>query len=181
MIRIALLLWAAFLLASPASADIARPVAGGFIVAATQGQVSVTGTTSETNLASLRIPAGAMGRNGHIEVKALWSYTNNTDAKTVLFRLGTASGIGGAALNVAPTLTSSATAQLMVVLRANNATNSQYAFPGSPAVPFGSTGAMAPTSVDMTQDAYINLTGQLAVSTDTLTLVHAYAVVYPSP
>jgi hypothetical protein len=31
--------------------------------------------------------------------------------------------------------------------------------------------------VDTTGDAYVNLSGQLAVGTDTITLVHAYAVI----
>src|SRR5213079_2421852 len=43
---------------------------------------SVTGTLTETVLATIAIPAGAMGVNGAIRVTALWSYTNSADTKT---------------------------------------------------------------------------------------------------
>src|SRR5215469_5579749 len=138
------------------------------IVAATHGQTSVTGTTSETNLAALRIPAGSMGRNGHIEIKILWSYTNSANNKILAIRVGT-------------TVTTTATAQTLTIIRSNNATNAQtiYSFP--PTTPFGSsTLATTTTALDTTADYYLNINGQLALSTETLTLLHAYAVVYPS-
>jgi len=182
VIRIALLLSAAFLLAMPASADIARPVSSGFIVAATQGQTSVTGTTAETSLASLRIPAGSMGKNGHIEVKALWSYTNSTNNKTLATRWApTAGGIVGVPV-VFATTTTTATGQTLVVIRNNNATNAQNSYNATAFSPFGSSGnANVVGAIDTTVDMWVNLTGALALSTETITLVHAYAVVFPSP
>jgi len=182
MIRIALLLWAALLLAMPATAQTIVAPPSGFIVAATQGQTSVTGTTSETNLAALKIPAGSMGKNGHVEVKCLWSYTNSANNKILAIRVGTTAGaIVGPVAGSATTVTTTATAQTLTIIRSNNATNAQtiYSFP--PTTPFGSSIlANTATALDVTADFYLNINGQLALSTETLTLVHAYAVVYPS-
>ena len=181
MIRIALLLWAALLLAMPATAQVGVAPPSGFIVAATQGQTSVTGTTAETNLASLRIPAGSMGRNGHVEVKSLWSYTNSANNKTLGGRLSATGGnISGTSLGGA-FATTTATAQILWVIRNNNATNSQTLWGAQPVTPFGSSAnALLAPAIDTTQDTFINLTGTLALSTETLTLVHAYAVVFPA-
>ena len=154
------------------------------IVAATHGQTSVTGTTSETNLASLRIPAGSMGRNGHIEVKCLWSFTNSSNNKIFSIRFSQAPGAVTGQPGSQSVATTSPTAQTLWVIRNSNATNVQSAYANAGGVllaPFGSVNA-TPVSgtVDTTQDAFINVNGILALSTETLTLVHAYAVVYPS-
>ena len=92
MTRIALLPWAALLLASPATAQVGVAPPSGFIVAATQGQVSVTGTTSVTNVAALRVPANSVGRNGHVEIKALITFTNSANNKVLGIRWGTTAG-----------------------------------------------------------------------------------------
>jgi hypothetical protein len=69
----------------------------------------------------------------------------------------------------------------MIVLRNNNATNVQAAHFASPIAPFGTSTTPVALAVDTTQDSYININGQLALGTETITLMHAYAVVYPRP
>jgi len=70
----------------------------------------------------------------------------------------------------------------MWVIRNNNATNSQTLWGAQSVIPFGSSAnALLAPAVDTTQDTFINLTGTLALGTETLTLVHAYAVIFPSP
>ena len=54
--------------------------------------VPLTGTTSETALATITIPAGAMGANGILRVSPLWSYTANANNKTLRCRLGGLAG-----------------------------------------------------------------------------------------
>jgi hypothetical protein len=49
---------------------------------------SVTGTLSETTLATIPIPAGAMGLNGVIRVTAVWTVTNSADSKVLKTVLG---------------------------------------------------------------------------------------------
>jgi len=181
VIRIALLLWAALMLAMPATAQVGVAPPSGFIVAATQGQTSVTGTTSETNLAALKIPGGVLGKNGHVEIKALWSFTNSANTKTLWVRMSSTAGVTGQPSGFAQ-VTTTATAQTLSVFRNMNATNSQRAYGGGQTTaPFGSgAGADTTATSDTTQDTYINLDGTLALGTETITLVHAYAVVFPA-
>ena len=48
---------------------------------------SVTGTTTETTLASVSVPAGAMGPNGVLRVTSLWKYPNSANNKTLKVQL----------------------------------------------------------------------------------------------
>jgi len=153
------------------------------IVAATQGQTTLTGTIGSTFMAALRIPANSMGPNGHIEVKFLWSMTNSANNKQMIPYLGPISGaVGGLALP-SVTLSAAAMAQTMVVARNNNAANVQTAYGAPPATaPFSSAAsALSAGAVDTTQDTYINIFGNVAGAGEMLTLVHAYAVVFPAP
>jgi hypothetical protein len=174
--------WAALaallgLLSQSAEADIAFYGGGSSRVVATTGQASVTGTTAETNLASLKIPANSMGKNGVVEVVALWSYTNSANVKSLFHRLGVSPGIGGTTVVGTIGSTATATAQSMVIVRNNNAANAQVAWTASLNPFSSSTTANTTAAVDTSQDTYINITGQLAVGTETITLVHAYAVI----
>ena len=173
----------ALLLALPASADIAFRGSAGTIVAATTGAASLTGTTSATNIAALKIPANAIGKNGVVEIKALWSWTNSTNAKTLTTNI---SATSGATVSNLPSVTipnSTANGQTLIILRNNNATNAQQSYGAPPATtPFGTTTTANNTSaIDTTADTYINFNGTLTVGTETITLQHAYIVVYPAP
>ena len=61
-------------------------------LASSSSPASVTGTYAETALATVTIPANAMGPNGMIRVSALWSCTNNANAKEFIVRFGGAAG-----------------------------------------------------------------------------------------
>jgi len=161
--------------ANKAYAD-ARPY-----VATTTGQVSVTGTTTETNLAVLRIPGGTMGANGIIELKTLWQFTNNSNNKTLIARFTSTSGsTAGGNMGSPVVVTTTAASQQFHAIRNNNAANAQVMWAATGTTPFG-TAASTPLTltVDTTADSFINLNGQLAAGTDTVTLLHAYAVVFP--
>jgi len=152
------------------------------IVAATQGSVTITGVIGNTLMYSLRIPAGSMGRNGHIEVKMLWSMTSSANNKQALGGFNTAVGVGGLTVP-SSTWGAVAGAQSMWVIRNNNATNAQITYGQIPATsPFGSgTLALSTGAIDTTQDTYVNIFGNSAGAGEVLTLVHAYAVVFPTP
>ena len=181
MTRIALLPWAALLLASPATAQVGVAPPSGFIVAATQGQVSVTGTTSVTNVAALRVPANSVGRNGHVEIKALVNFTNSANNKVLGIRWGTTAGATSGAPATFGTFNTAATAQVLAAYRNNNATNAQVSYNATTIAPFGSTAnALSAGAIDTTVDSWINLDLQLALGTESITLVHAYAVVFPA-
>jgi opacity protein-like surface antigen len=168
---------AALLLAQPAAADIAfNPRVP--VVVATAGPVTLTGIVPETVMASLRIPANSIGRNGAVEVTALWYYTNSANNKVLISRFSSTPGNTGSLINGALTVTTSAGAQTLTILHANNATNAQNSQSLNISAPFGFTTNPPTTSaIDTTADTYINLTGTVAAAGETLTLQHAYAVV----
>jgi len=154
----------------------------GEVIVSTTGPVSLTGTTSRTNMVALRIPANSIGKNGAVEVKALWSYTNSSNAKTVETRLSPTPDTGGSFAGGNLQVTTTATAQTLAIIRNNNATNSQIMWPANPAAPFGSaTAANLTAAIDTTVDAYVCLNATLAVGTETITLQRATAVVFYAP
>jgi hypothetical protein len=160
------------------SAQIATPGGGGGgVVVATAGPVTLTGIVPETVMASLRIPANSIGRNGAVQVIALWAYTNSANNKTMIARFSSSAGVtGGIVASV--TATTSATAQTSIILHANNATNVQNFYPPAWTAPYGTANsAFNNTGFDTTADTYFNITGTVPTASETLTLQHAYAVV----
>jgi hypothetical protein len=166
----------------PASGAGAAAALGVPYVATTAGPASLTGTTSETNMAVLRIPANTIGKNGAFEVVAVWSFPNNANTKTMLVRYSPVSGaVTGGALGSATSATTTASAQTLWIIRNNNSTANQTNWAVAGVTPFGTAapGVATNLAVDTTADSYLNINGQLAVATDTLILQHAYLVVYP--
>lgn len=132
---------------------------------------SVTGTASETTLATITIPARSMGESGTLFITTVWSYTNSANAKSCRVRFSGASGTQF--LAVSPTTTASMRAQCQIGNRAS--TSSQVGGP-SGATAFGVVAASPITSsVDTTVDTTVVITGQLANTGETLTL-EAYTV-----
>lgn len=141
-----------------------------FVLAQSAVAAALTGSTAETVLATISLPAGAMGANGVLRVTSLWSYTNSANVKTLRGRLG---GLAGTQfLSQAATTTVSARLQFQVQNR--NAANSQVG--GALNASFGVSGQVAITSAINTAVAQdIVLTGQLASAGETITL-EAYLV-----
>lgn len=138
------------------------------ILAQSAASVAVSATTSEEVLATITIPANAMGANGCVEIWASWSYTNSANSKTCRIRAG---GIAGTSLfSTAPTTTNT----LMRVTHWANtgATNSQKtsSSSGQAGAVSTSTGTLVTTSVDTTASVDIVITGQKASSGETLSL-----------
>jgi hypothetical protein len=63
------------------------------MMGASATQVSLTGTTAETVMATVTIPANALGPNGMIRVQAFFSgMTSSANTKTIRYRLNGLSG-----------------------------------------------------------------------------------------
>ncbi len=141
---------------------------GVYILAASAAPVSVTGTASETALATITIPAGAMGVNGAVRIWTQWSYTNSGNAKTLRTRFG---GIGGTQyMSVAPTTTASMR-DVPRIIQNRGAANSQVGGVISATAGFApTTGAPVTSAIDTTLAADIVLTGTLANTGETITL-----------
>lgn len=139
------------------------------IIGQSAAAITHTGTTSETTLATITIPAGAMGPNGRIEIDVLWSYPSSANSKTFRQKFG--------ATTITTSVVSTGLALRTSALVANRgATNSQVASPNF-AASFGASPSVGVTTsaIDTTAAVNITLTAQLGVSTDTVTL-EAYSV-----
>jgi len=136
--------------------------------------VSHTGDTSETLLASVTVPANAMGANGRLVIDTLWSFTGSANSKTPRVRF---SGAGGTVyMSHIITSGTAVTAHYETTISNRGATNSQV---GGGVSQFGgvgtSTAALVTSSVDTTAATTVYITGQLASAGETITL-EAYEV-----
>lgn len=157
--------------------QITQPSASNMLTLATAGSASLTGTTAETTITSIKIPANSLGKNGAIFATCLWSYPNSANSKSLIVRWSaTQGGTSGILLGNATAATTTVIATTAHILRNNNATNAQLAYPASNTVPFG-TGTIAANtaSVDTTADAWLNINGTLASAAETLTVQHCFA------
>lgn len=139
------------------------------LLAATAVAASVTGTTSETVLATVSIPPGAMGLTGAIEVRTIWSGTASANNKTYRVRLGGASGsqVLSIVLTTTPNLSD------VRRLRNRNSASSQLcsAGGGGPVGGFGSTdSSIVATSINTAVAQDLVISAQLAISSETATL-----------
>lgn len=138
-----------------------RPI-GPFVVL--QPNASVTGTTAETTLASVTIPANLLGADGSVRVYALYSFTGTAGIKYLRIKFN-----GNTFVSLAP----SAPVLSTSVLRqfSNLTTGTQV----SSAVGLAAEGAtnsnpITTLFVDTTADTTLTVTAQLAVGTDTASL-----------
>lgn len=138
-------------------------------------QVAHTGNTNETALATCAIPAGAMGANGQLIIRVLWSATNNANNKSVRARFSTISG----------TIISSSgmTTQVNLFwpgcfLANRNSASSQIAnFTACGNL----SGTQATAAINTAVATTLVLTGQLTTGTDTVA-IEAYTIqLLPKP
>ena len=134
---------------------------------------AVTGTTSETALATITIPGGAMGANGVLRITALWTFTGSTNSKTFRVRMG---GIGGTAfLNSATTTATNVILSSHTIVYNANSQSAQKSYVANSASngPFGFTTSAANTgAIDTSADWSLVISGQLANTGETITLEH---------
>jgi hypothetical protein len=129
--------------------------------------VSVTGTTSETALATCTIPAGAMGLNGGLQVHTTWTVTNSVNDKNTRIRLG---GIAGTQF-YNNTHTTVATVHDFRRIRNRGGASSQVAGIGAASGSFGSSATAITTgSVDTAVSQDLILSCQLELSSESCTL-----------
>lgn len=148
------------------------PVPRHFIVLADSSVAAAhTGDLVETALATVTIPANALGPNGKIRFSGLWGQTSSANNKIMRVRY---SGITGT-IYYTQTVTTSQTTQDIRYIGNRNATNSQVG--GYAQVPGLSQANIArvTSAVDTTADTTLVYTAQLANAADTITL-EAYTV-----
>lgn len=139
-----------------------------YVLAQSAVAVNNTGNTTENTVATITVPANAMGANGRIRITTLWTCTNSANNKFCRVRVG-----GGAGTQIlTATLTTVASLREQSEWANRNATNSQITFPAAhqTATFNTSTGANLATAVDTTAQFTIVLTAQLASAGETITL-----------
>jgi len=141
---------------------------GSQILGASGAPATVNTGTAETQLASVAVPAGAMGLNGSLRITTFWTYTNSANNKTMRVRLG---GAGGTVYgNVVQT--TSTNVQLTTTISNKGAANSQKAFSPSTAtattVPI--TGTAITSAIDTSAATTVYISGQTATGGETITL-----------
>ncbi len=141
---------------------------GIYILASSAVASSITGTTTETALATVTIPAGAMGATGMLRVSTQWSYTNSANNKTIRIRFGGMSGTQY--LSVTPTTTASLRDIPRLIMN-RNATNSQIGGVVSGTAGYApTTGSCVTSAVDTTSAVDLVMTAALANTGETITL-----------
>ena len=125
----------------------------------------LTGTTLAATLATITIPAGLIGANGKVKFYPLWSNTNNANTKTLRVVLnGVTTVYTGASQNNVHN-------SGLLILRNFNSESVQRMSSGMTAGLGSTTGSIAATTIDTTtMPVTVAVTGQLANSTDTMTL-----------
>jgi hypothetical protein len=146
-----------------------QPTVPTTLVAVTGSNAAYTGSTTETNLVNVAIPAGTIGLNGLVRITANWTTNNSAGAKTGKTYLG-ASQVGVSSSYT----TSTGGTQMISVRNAGTA-----AFNSSQVVGGITTSAAVYTAVDTSVASYIGFSGTVAVATD-FTILEGYTVeVFP--
>jgi len=141
-----------------------RAAAVSYVLATGATALSHTGDTTETTLATVVLPAGAMGPNGQVEIHSLWSVPNNANSKTCRIKFG-GSAVFSAGVTTIQTLSA-------ITRTSNrNSASSQVSGAGGTSTSIGTTAnAVTTTAIDTTSAVNIIFTAQCANSADTITL-----------
>lgn len=128
---------------------------------------ALTGSTNESVRATIAIPAGSLGANGYVKVRARFSHTNSANNKTIRARLGlTGAGTGGAVLGtVVANAALNTTVEFLIMNR--NSVSSQI---GDNGIVGSSTTALPTATIATSSATDLVLTAQLANSGESITL-----------
>lgn len=145
-----------------------QTLSGGYLLAASFVAVPHTGDTAETTLATVTVPGGAMGANGFIRVRAVYSFTGSTNIKAPRIRFG---GTGGTLyVNYSISTASFVSFATDIIIGNRNNAASQVGA-GGPNTSFGfGTAAPVTSAVNTAADADLLLRGVLANAGETITL-----------
>lgn len=146
---------------------VGRQASGFRVLGQSSVAVSCTASTSEEVLASVVVPAGAMGPNGRLFISTLWTVTSSANNKNLRTRFG---GISGTIYgSVTATTVACAIDQRIIANR--NSESSQVGSPNGTVGGLGATPTAVSTStVDTSLATTVDITGQKASAGETLTL-----------
>jgi len=140
-----------------------------FVLYSNLATTSLTGTTTETTLATIPIKGGVLGVNGKLRLYILGTVTNNANTKS--FRLKYAST---PLWQVAHTTAVGVTAQILF-LNKNSESSQVTSLYNSSGTGGGTASAVTPSSIDTSVDFSLTITGQLANSADSISVTAIFA------
>jgi len=133
-------------------------------LACSAAPLALTGTTSETALVTIAVPAGVMGPNGLIRVTATFSCTNSANSKIGRVRF---SGTAYTAI----TMTNLAILRTSFFIHNRNSESSQVGFASNSTSGVGtSTSSLATSTIDTSQASEVVFSGALTSGAETITL-----------
>jgi hypothetical protein len=144
-------------------------IPSGTLTAVTGSNGSFTGSTTETTLINVTLPAGSLGNNGQVVVTANWACNNSAGAKTGTVYLG------GSAVGSTSSYTTSTGGSSMNSIRNRGVLTAQT----SQLIGGASTGASVYTAIDTSIDKAITITGDTATATDHIILEGFTIKMYP--
>lgn len=139
-------------------------ISSGYILGQSASNSALTGTTTETTLATIAIPAGELGPNGSVEVDCWWSCTNSANSKTTRIK------VAGNLISSVGVTTVATLAQRGRIANRNSATSQITGLVGVASGFGSSTASMSTFSIDTTVAQDITITAQLANAGDTINL-----------
>ena len=141
----------------------------GTLTAVTGSNASFTGSTTETTLINVTVPAGSMGNNGQIVVTSNWSCNNSAGAKAgaVYF--------GGTTIGTASSYTTSTGGSSMNSIRNRGALGVQ----STQLVGGAAAGAHVYTAIDSSINTAVTITGDTATATDHIVLEGFTVMMFP--
>lgn len=146
-----------------------KPVNGRCILACSAVAQSLTGSTSETTLASFTVPGGLMTANGSLILTTLWSNTNSANNKNLRIRHGATLAFS------AVTTTAAVSRDERWIMNRNSASSQIVTYSAAQVGGFGGPTGTISGTVDTSADSTITFTGQLANSGENVTL-NAYCI-----
>jgi hypothetical protein len=139
-----------------------------YVIAQSGAAVSVGAVTTEAVLATITVPAGAVGPNGYVDVVLHATVNNNANNKTVFVRVGGVAGTQYGAMGI-PNM--AGLVRYISIFNNNSASSQKSSSPSGQTVGFGSFSSTGVTSSVNTAAAWdLVISGQKAVAGDTLTL-----------
>lgn len=142
-----------------------KVLGGELILAQSFAAVTTPADTTEDTLATITIPAGALGANGALRLAMSFSFTNNANNKTIRIRY---SGAAGTTL-LSSVVTTSQYLSVQGYMGNRNSASSQHSHLVIADVS-GAVSRTATAAIDTTASTTLVITGQKATSGDTLQL-----------
>lgn len=140
-----------------------------FVLYSNLTTTSLTGTTTETTLATIPIKGGVLGENGKIRFYILGTVTNNANNKILRIK-HTATSLWQMAYTTAVGITSQ-----ILFLNKNSESSQVTSLFNSTGLTATTATAVTPSTIDTSADFSLTITGQLANSADSISVTAIFA------